>query len=250
MPNRTHDLRSQKYGISCAQVMRLNIVFLLDTLFEFPVIRFVRAAPGPASYSLDDGYAMLTKEGPERKSVAVQSSLMDDPKIDWTTITAIAAAVTAMVAVAGIIIAAYKLFVSHSEKKRSLTVELTIGLLTYDNPFMPTTGPPVILITASNPGQKTVTLTSVGIKLPNEKQILFINASSHPQLPCDIREGGAPCVAWYDAKDFARSLRDEGFSGKIKLIGFYRDGVGTTYKSKTTAFDIDEWLKASKYAPD
>jgi len=93
-------------------------------------------------------------------------------------------------------------------------------------------------IEASNPGNRTVTLSSAGVLLPGNKQLMLFPAI----LPYELLEGKNLYV-WTSAEDAARKLKDGGFSGEVKLIGFFRDALRTVYKSKPLNFDVDEWIK-------
>lgn len=51
------------------------------------------------------------------------------------------------------------------------------------------------------------------------------------------------CTSLFTGIDIAKGLREKGYKGKIKIRGFYEDGIGRVPMSKKLAFDIDEWLK-------
>ena len=160
---------------------------------------------------------------------------MDKTTTSWPTIVA------AMVAVVGILISIYTLWATRKEKKRQVKVELSIGILTYDGPH---TSPAMLLISASNPGHRAVILNSTGLILPNKTKVLFPKSQSHVTYPYELKEGNN-CTTWTDLKEFAKLLREEGFSGKVNLVGFYKDGVGDTHKSKPIELDVDEWSKGN-----
>ena len=155
---------------------------------------------------------------------------MDGTTIDWTKV------VTALVAIYAAILSTYTLLSSRKEKKRQIKVELSFGFRV----FGPKLGPTSLLITASNPGYRTVTLTGVGIRLPDNRQAILPNPPSDVQFPYDLPEG-KHCTAWFDAKELAATLRREGFAGKVKLVGFYRDALGTVYASNRLRFNMAKW---------
>jgi hypothetical protein len=161
---------------------------------------------------------------------------MDKTTIPWPTI------VTAIVAVVGALISVYTLWTTRREKKRQVKVELSVGLLTYyDGPH---TSPAMLVISASNPGHRSVILNSPGIILPNKNKVFFKIPQSDVRYPHELREG-VNCTTWTDLSELARTLREEGFSGKVKLVGFYTDAIGSTHKSKPLGLDVDEWSKNS-----
>lgn len=152
---------------------------------------------------------------------------MAETNISWPTI------VTALVALYGAVLSTLNFIAARREKRRSVTVELSLGLLTWDPGSK-------LLLTASNPGSLSVTLSSCGIRLPNGKQAVFPIPNSNVRFPHELH-GGKDCLVWTDAKEFAQVLREQGFSGRVKVRGFYRDQTGGLHTSKATRFDLDGW---------
>jgi hypothetical protein len=42
----------------------------------------------------------------------------------------------------------------------------------------------------------------------------------------------------------AEVLKESGYSGTVKVRGFWREALGKEYLSKKTDFDIESWLRA------
>lgn len=146
--------------------------------------------------------------------------------------------ITALIAIYGAILSTYNLVLKRREKSHQVSVNLSSGFLTCGERLSPY----VLFIVASNPGHRTVTLDSVGIRLPDKRQIVFPFSGrfgSDVQFPHDLTEGQS-CRAWVDVKELT-ALLEEGISGRIKLIGFYTDAIGGKYKSKPLKFNIDDW---------
>ena len=150
--------------------------------------------------------------------------------MDWTTV------VTAAVAVYGAALSTYTLIQNRKEKQRKISVKLSNGFLTSG----PELSPAMLLIEATNPGNRTVILNTIGIFLPDGKTVAFPNPQSNVRFPHPLPEGNS-CTVWTPLKELAQQLRQEGYSGKVKLVGFYRDQLGTQYKSNAFAFDMDGW---------
>ena len=72
--------------------------------------------------------------------------------------------------------------------------------------------------------------------------LVFPNPRSNVVFPCELLPGNN-CKVWSPLTDLARQLKEEGFSGKVKLVGFCRDAVGTTYKGKRWKLDVDQWAR-------
>jgi hypothetical protein len=43
-------------------------------------------------------------------------------------------------------------------------------------------------------------------------------------------------------RELAQELTNHGYSGKVKLIGYYRSAIGTIFKSKPMDFDVEATL--------
>jgi len=148
--------------------------------------------------------------------------------MDWATI------VTAVVAIYGAVLSTYALLSKRREKQRQVKVSLSMGLMALPSGECPA----VVLIEASNPGDRAVTLTNPGILLPNRSTVVWPRPQSHVQFPYDLPEGKR-CTAWTEAGGLAQLLTEHGFSGKIKLVGVSKDALGTAYKSRPLRFDMD-----------
>ena len=95
----------------------------------------------------------------------------------------------------------------------------------------------MLFITVSNPGHITVKLNIPGIQLPDRRTLVFPNPRTDARFPHELLPGNAYKV-WPPLADLVTQLKEEGFSGKIKLVGFCEDAVGTTYKGKRWKIDV------------
>ncbi len=154
--------------------------------------------------------------------------------MDWSII------VTAVVAIYGAILSTYTLIQNRQEKQRRVSVKLSNGFLHYGNDGL---SPAMLLLEATNPGDRTVILNTAGLSLPDGKTVAFLNPQSNVSFPHSLAEGNS-CIVWTPLKELARQLRQEGYSGKVKLVGFFRDQLGRLYKSKAFIFDIEGWPAA------
>jgi len=155
--------------------------------------------------------------------------------MDWTDI------VTALVAVYGAGLATYNLIAQLRSSKARIKVEISLGFLTYP---LGELSEPMVILSALNVGQKAVTLCSQGFLLPNGKKLVFPNPLSNVRFPHELLPGKS-CQIWTEAARLARDLNAQGYSCKVKLVGFYRDEIDTIYKSKPYEFDVENWAKRS-----
>ena len=147
--------------------------------------------------------------------------------------------ITLVIASYGAILSTYSVWSKRKEQRREPKVSLRYGVRL--NPILGHRSPPRLIIRAVNSEKETVTLTSMGLILPRRDNNLFSPyvPNSDVSFPHDLL-GGKNCDVWFETKELAENLKREGFSGKIKLKGYYGDAIGRMYKSKSINFDIDE----------
>ena len=145
--------------------------------------------------------------------------------------------ITLLIAIWGALLATYKVLSDYLKNVRKLKVQVVYGFITQRRGV----GPNVITITAINTGYREITLNSMGFILPDKKIILIIEPQSNVKFPYTLSEGKQCCV-WQTQKELAEDLRNNGYSGKIRLRGYYRSATGDTFKSKPIDFDIESAL--------
>lgn len=151
----------------------------------------------------------------------------------WTEI------VTAVVALYGAILATVTLINQLRLARPRLKVQVRESYIL----MMPGTSSDelMVTVTAQNFGLKTVTLNLLGFKFPNEKEIYVPKPLGSVQFPHTL-EPETSCTMCTQAKRIADYVHSQGFSGKVRLVGYVRDAVGRVYKSKPLEFDSERWL--------
>ncbi len=157
--------------------------------------------------------------------------------IDYTVLSDV---VTALVAVYGAILATYTAVARWREKRARINVKISLGVISQE---LAGSSETLVILSASNPGSKAITLSSWGLTLPNRNHLAFPNPlGSDVQFPHELAPETS-CRVWVEAKEIARAMKTEGYSDKAKVVGFYRDQVGRTYKSKPFEFGVEDWPK-------
>lgn len=149
--------------------------------------------------------------------------------------------ITLLIALWGAILSTYKLLSDRNKTKRTLKVEVSYGFMTLENDV----GPNTISLTAINTGYRPITLTSVGYLLPDKKTMFIVEPQSNVKFPYTLLEGNQ-CSVWKIQKKMALELKENGYSGTIKIRGYYRSAIGNLYKSKPIKFDIEKALTYSE----
>ena len=136
-------------------------------------------------------------------------------------------------AIYGAALSTFTFIANWKEKTQRIKVKLEMRFLTY--------GPQKsrhFILSALNTGSKTVRLNSIGIFLPNNLKCAIIRPQG-VQFPYDLAEGNK-CQVWEKRKNILQSLKVKGFSGKVKLVGYYSSALDVVYKSKPFIFDMNE----------
>ena len=100
-------------------------------------------------------------------------------------------------------------------------------------------GPNVFNIQAINTGYRDITLSSVGLFLNNNSQLIFLDPQGNVQLPHTLEEGKS-CIFWKEQSNLAQQLKKNGLSGNVTIKGYYRSATGKIYKSKPIKFNTEE----------
>ncbi len=159
--------------------------------------------------------------------------------MNWTEI------IIAITALYGAVLSTYMFIAEHRRKQRQLSLNLSIGFLTYG----PELSEPMLFTTVANPGDKPVTINIPRIRLPRIGESIIppiqeIQEHSDVTFPCELGEGKS-CRTWLEIKDLGLALIEHGYSGTVKLLAEVEDGTGKIYKSKKPyEFDVDQWSKS------
>jgi len=136
------------------------------------------------------------------------------------------------------VVATLTLYTQRRDKQSRLKVTVYTGIMGL--------GPgvasdPCLFLAASNPGHKMVVVTMMGLVLPDGRDMSLPYPQSHVNFPYKL-EPEDKCVVWMDLKKLANQLRGEGFTGVIKIVGFYNDAVGRRHLSKKPfKFNLNGW---------
>jgi hypothetical protein len=146
--------------------------------------------------------------------------------------------ITLFIALWGAFLSTAKVLSDFSKNTRKLKVQIAYGI---QRQF--SSAEVAISITGMNTGFRDITLNSWGYLLPDKKYMMSSpnDVNKNAVFPCTISEG-KECSVWETQKQLATALRTNGYHGKIKLRGYFRSAIGTTYKSKQIDFDIEKAL--------
>lgn len=130
----------------------------------------------------------------------------------------------------------YNIVKANKEKSRRLSVKISYGIPTYGDRL----GDQGILVTIANPGNRTVTVGSPCIKLPDDSSIVLLEPLGPYNFPLELLEG-KNCMAYAGLDGVKQTLIEHGYTRKIKLKANVEDGAGKEYWSKNhIEFDVTE----------
>lgn len=139
---------------------------------------------------------------------------------------------TAVVALYGAALSTRTFIANRREKRRVLAVGANRGLAPDGHGDVEE----LIAVDVSNPGFQNVTVVSVFIELPNQRQFVVPNPRSDKPIPHELTPGTKLSVV-LNARDLAASLHKDGLSGSVNLTPACRDALGMTYRGNVLRFD-------------
>jgi hypothetical protein len=141
-------------------------------------------------------------------------------------------AVAVIVAAYGAGLSSYNTYIARKQSQHQIAVKVTFGWLTNG----PNLSEDMLMVEASNPGHRAITLTSVGFLLRDGRQLALLDPQGSKSLPHHLAEG-TNIMHWIPMREMSDTLHKNGLTGKVKLRGFYKDAVGATHQSERASFN-------------
>lgn len=151
----------------------------------------------------------------------------------WITVT------IGLLAAYGASLSTFLVLTPYLRNRRHLAVTLTLGYLNQASAL----SEPMLILSASNRGQKTVVVSATGLRLPHRGRLLFLRAEGEVSLPHTLTSGKSIRL-WISAARVAKALKEAGASGKPRISGIFTDELEHTYTSRGFAFDRDAYETA------
>jgi hypothetical protein len=145
-------------------------------------------------------------------------------------------AATAVLAFYAAVLATYAIVAPRIKLQRCLHVRVMPGYLNQNT----AAGEAMVVISATNRGQKSITLASTGLSLPRRGPVMFLRVEGDASLPHALAPGKS-CRFWIPAHRVSRAIRDSGVSGRARIVGLLTDETDRTYRSRAYRFDRDAY---------
>lgn len=148
----------------------------------------------------------------------------------------IAQIIITVAAIWGAGLSTYTLINNRTKDKPKIKAKLTFGFLTSG----PQLSSQMLFLEAANIGNRIVTLSSCGLRLPprGKRVMIFVKPGGGEELPCEVAPGKNLTV-WVEESEIAQDLKSNGFNNTVKISGFYKDAIGNSYTSKSVKFPIN-----------
>ena len=127
-------------------------------------------------------------------------------------------------------------------KRIKVRVSIKNGFITYTNGGI---SEAMLILQVANIGQNIVIINTPAIylKARQKKGNLITKFGYSSELPYELKSGDA-MQAWCEIKPLAKSLKEQGITGKVKLKGYFSSQVGDEYSAdREYRLDIDDWAK-------
>jgi hypothetical protein len=141
--------------------------------------------------------------------------------------------VTTSIAAYAAVLSTYNVITSRKKETHQITVTVGHGFV----PVGPDLGDEMMMIEAANHGHRSVTVTSAGLLLPDRRQLFYLASAGTVPLPYHLNEGTS-CKQWMPLTVIQEELRKSGFSGKVKVRGFYLDALNNRHLSEPAEVDL------------
>ena len=153
----------------------------------------------------------------------------------------IVAVVTAVVAVAGLVLSIYNFYLARKDKVPNLKAGISNGFL----PRGPELGDVMVLLEVANTGERPVKISAAEIKWRKNKIVFLSGIPGTLNLPAELSPGDS-ATFWVPAHEVARTVAKQGGTGQQNIRACFRSAVGTEYVSRNFKFHVEEWLRLSE----
>ncbi len=144
------------------------------------------------------------------------------------------AIVTALVAVAGLLLSTYNFYTNRRDKKPRLVAKIANGFLAYG----PEVSEFMLLLEVANLGEKPVKISAVEIAWGKQSLVFVTGIQGTRKIPFEL-EPGDNANFWTPMEGIANSLREQGGKGKETIRARFKSAVGDEYLSKKFKIDLE-----------
>jgi hypothetical protein len=149
------------------------------------------------------------------------------------SISDLATLLTALVAVAGLILSIYNFYIDRRDKTPRLAAKISNGFLTYG----PKLSDVMLFLEVANTGEKKAIVSAVEIKWKKQKIVFMGGIKGTVNVPFELQPGDSARF-WTPVTEVKATLKDEGCAGREYIRACFRTAVDSEYVSKKFPVDV------------
>jgi hypothetical protein len=140
----------------------------------------------------------------------------------------------------GTILSIYNFVESRRRNSRRLQLSIQTTIPTYHSGEL---GAPLFQVTVTNTGQRNVTVTNLGLELPNKTTLAITEpypGFEDTPTPRTLSDGEI-ATRYFGYHDLSQAIRSSRLDNKARIRPFAVDSAGTRHYGDSLDFDADEW---------
>ena len=147
---------------------------------------------------------------------------------------------TLSVAAYGAILSTIVFVYSMTRERRRIVIKHSAGFVGY-----PTgqTSATMACLEVVNKGHRPVVVSAPAMLTPKKRKLVFFKALGFDKFPRKLEDGEAETL-YVPYEDIGRALKQDGYSGIVRLRPVCSDTAGKMYRGKVMKLDVDmDWSK-------
>lgn len=140
------------------------------------------------------------------------------------------------IAALSLVVSALTLFLHFRQKKEQIRVTASLGFQVSPMSVSETQ----FHLAAANVGERNVTLSSFGFRMPNKQVMILPFGEQHVRLPHELQPGKS-CTMYMPVASAVEALVGQGYKSKVKLVPQFAAQSGVTFRGKALRFNVAAW---------
>jgi hypothetical protein len=148
---------------------------------------------------------------------------------------------TLSIATYGAILSTIVFVYSITRERRRIVIKHAPGFFGY--PGSGGTGPTMACLEVVNKGHRPVVISAPAILTPKKRKLVFFKAHGFDKFPRKLEDGESETL-YVPYDEIGRALKQDGYSGIVRLRPMCNDTTGKMHFGKTIKLDVDmDWSK-------
>lgn len=140
------------------------------------------------------------------------------------------------IAALSLLVSALTFYLQKRDKKEILKITSGLGFTvssmeSSENKFF---------LEAANVGERVVTLSSFGFRMPNKQVLILPFGNQHVSLPHELHPGKS-CTMYMPVTSAIEAIVQQGYRGTVKLMPQFSAQSGAKFRGKPLKFNLGAW---------